>query len=360
MDVARGQASCLWKQTRVFSYLLSVLCLDSRNNMHAQVSQRRSQADWSKQYFTLCLQETNSMQSNRYFCAVVGMYTCTLKQTYPPTCASMCRLRPRRPPPTTSGPSASSNNKAVLEDVVKAIDAVARPNGPPLASTSALTPPASASPAPTATATAAANTKQPTAVSGGGGGGGGAAVSEVDGVARQQSRFSGTAAVDAADGGGSGGGVGGAVDGKVFGARADAIISVNGSSAGFGRPSGEATTTNDVLAAAAEVNGGAAGDSSSACEAARLSGGGVRPATTTGGGGGGDSAVEARMGDKSAVGAAAAGAAAAAVCGPAGENSRGVDAVVAVEPGGTPPVSMAEVRRSSRDVSGGRCGDHVE
>lgn len=240
----------------------------------------------------------------------------------PRTCRAVrCRSHCRYPP--TSGPSASSNNKAVLEDVVKAIDAVARPNGPPLSSATPTTVPVAAAPtpaaaslAPPATATStstptAASTNQRTAV-----GHGGAAVSEANGVLRQRPRFTDTTRVGAA--GGGGGGVEGSRGGKVSGAIADA-------SAGLSRPSGRVTTTNDVLAAAAEVNG-AAGDS--AREAARLSGD-VKAAASAGG-----SVVEAPTGEESPVVVAVA-------AGPS-ENSLGIDGV-AVEPG-APPASMAEVR----------------
>lgn len=238
--------------------------------------------------------------------------------------AKMCRPLPPpvpRPPPT-SGPSASSNNKAVLEDVVKAIDAVARPNGPPL-STAKPTVPVTAIPTPaaaaaslaspakaTATSTAASTKQRAVSV-----GDGGAAASEANGVAqRQQPRFSDTAAA-----GGGGGAVEGGDGGKVSGVRADA-------GAGFVQPSVGATTTNAVLAAAAEVNraGGNAG------ETARLSPGGSAAAAA------GDSVVGASTGDETtAVSAAAAS---------PRDNSRGSDAV-AVEPG-APPTSMAEVRIS--------------
>eukprot|EP00903_Cladosiphon_okamuranus_P007143 g6937.t1 len=215
-----------------------------------------------------------------------------------------------------SGPSASSNNKAVLEDVVKAIDALVRPNGPPLSSAApavlatAAPTPASTSLTPPALASTAAGSKQPAVA----GSDGGTAVSEANDVmARQQPRFLDMAAV-------------GAGGGNVSGARSDA-------GTGFPRqPSGGATATKAVLAAAAEVNGAAGdGKDSNACEIARLSGG--VPAATTAGG----SIVEASTREAAMVSAKAKAAKAASPRG----NSCGFDAV-AVGPG-APPASMAEV-----------------
>ena len=62
--------------------------------------------------------------------------------------------------PFDSGPSASSCNKAVLEDIVAAIDAAARPNGPPLPSSQSFVPctPSSSPAAPSAIPAAAAAT----------------------------------------------------------------------------------------------------------------------------------------------------------------------------------------------------------
>lgn len=169
-----------------------------------------------------------------------------------------------RCPNPISTPSASSNNKAVLEDIVKAIDAVARPNGPPLSTATAATvvPPAAAVAAPAAASAAAALTPPapPPATnvtagwstrSSGDHGARGTAVSEANGGARGSSRsplVSDSGAVGAA---GDGGAVKGS-DGRP-------------SSRGGGGSAPALGTRNDVLAAAAEVNGvgGDAGGASS-------------------------------------------------------------------------------------------------
>lgn len=222
-------------------------------------------------------------------------------------------------PPPPSGPSASSNNKAVLEDVVKAIDAVARPNGPPLSSSSptvpvtaaastsasafSLTPPATVTPV---------SAKQPT----GNNGSTTAAVSETNGVVRQ-SRFPGEAA---------------AGDGAVEGS--DGKTSSAG--AGIVQPSG---TRKDVLAAAAEVNG----VGQDVGETTRLSEGVQAPLAVA------VSRVVASTGEESAAVAAAAEPQAVGTVGTE-QNSRGME-VVPVEQG-APPATMAEVRCCSR-----RCGE---
>lgn len=154
-------------------------------------------------------------------------------------------------PNPVSTPSASSNNKAVLEDIVKAIDAVARPNGPPLSTATAATavvPPAVAFAAPAAPA-AALTPPAPalaTNVTAGGitkpsgeHGGGGTAVSEANGGAggSRSSLVSDSGAVGAAG------------DDVVKGSDA------RPSSRGGGGSAPALGTRNDVLAAAAEVNG---------------------------------------------------------------------------------------------------------
>ncbi|CAM9583107.1 unnamed protein product [Ectocarpus sp. 13 AM-2016] len=163
-----------------------------------------------------------------------------------------------------STPSASSNNKAVLEDIVKAIDAVARPNGPPLSTATAATvvPPAAAVAAPAAASAAAALTppaRAPaTRVTTGWStrssrdhGAGGTAVSEANGGAHGSNRpslVSDSGAVGAA-------GDDDAVKGS----------DCRPSSRGGGGSAPALGTRNDVLAAAAQVNGvgGDAGGASS-------------------------------------------------------------------------------------------------
>lgn len=221
---------------------------------------------------------------------------------------------PVRPP---SGPSDSSNNKAVLEDVVKAIDAVARPNGPPLSSATPTAPvmvastPASASLAPPATVTPG-STKKPSD-SNGSTTAAAAVASETNAVARL-SRSPPAAPVGAA-----------ASDRAVEVSNGNTSSAGAGASAGVVQPSG---ARKDVLAAAAEVNG--VGEDSG--KTARLSGG-VRQA------------VVAAAAEPQAVGTVG-----------TEQNSREVEAV-AVEQG-MPPATMAEVSffRNTGNGVGCRCG----
>ncbi|CAM9820445.1 unnamed protein product [Ectocarpus sp. 6 AP-2014] len=209
-----------------------------------------------------------------------------------------------------STPSASSNNKAVLEDIVKAIDAVARPNGPPLSTATAATvvPPAAAvaaaltppAPPPATNVTAGWSPR-----SSGDHGGGGTAVSEANGGARGSSRpslVSDSGAVGAAGGG-------------------DAVKGNDGrpSSRGGGGSAPALGTRNDVLAAAAQVNGvgGDAGGASS-----RIAQGDEAPSAAE------PVAAAAESQGKGTVGTK--------------ENDLVVEAVEATERG-APPASMAEV-----------------
>ncbi|CBJ27246.1 conserved unknown protein [Ectocarpus siliculosus] len=218
-----------------------------------------------------------------------------------------------------STPSASSNNKAVLEDIVKAIDAVARPNGPPLSTASAATvvPPAATVAAPAAASAAAALTPPapPPATnvtagwstrSSGDHGGGGTAVSEANGGARGSSRPSLVS---------DSGAVGAAGDG-------DAVKGSDGrpSSRGGGGSAPALGTRNDVLAAAAQVNGvgGDAGGASS-----RIAQGDEAPSAAEP-----VAAAAAESRGKGTVGTK--------------ENDLVVEAVEATERG-APPASIAEV-----------------
>ncbi|CAN0479550.1 unnamed protein product, partial [Ectocarpus sp. 8 AP-2014] len=218
-----------------------------------------------------------------------------------------------------STPSASSNNKAVLEDIVKAIDAVARPNGPPLSTATAATvvvPPAVAVAAPAAASAAAALSPPapPPATnltagwstrSSGDHGGGGTAVSEANGGARGSSRPSLVS---------DSGAVGAVGDG-------DAVKGSDGrpSSRGGGGSAPALGTRNDVLAAAAQVNGvgGDAGGASS-----RIAQGDEAPSAAE------PVAAAAESQGKGTVGTK--------------ENDLVVEAVEATERG-APPASMAEV-----------------
>ncbi|CAN0386311.1 unnamed protein product [Ectocarpus sp. 12 AP-2014] len=216
-----------------------------------------------------------------------------------------------------STPSASSNNKAVLEDIVKAIDAVARPNGLPLSTATAATvvPPAAAVAAPAAASAAAALTPPAPAPaakvttgwstrSSGDHGAGGTAVSEANGGAHGSNRpslVSDSGAVGAAGD-----------DDAVKGSDGRPSSRGGGGSAALG-------TRNDVLAAAAQVNGvgGDAGGASS-----RIAQGDEAP-----------SAAEPVAAAAESQGKRTAG---------TKENDLVVEAVEAAERG-APPASMAEV-----------------
>ncbi|CAM9328875.1 unnamed protein product [Scytosiphon promiscuus] len=210
------------------------------------------------------------------------------------------------------GPSASSNNKAVLEDIVKAIDAVARPNGPPLSSVST---PASlssttdaADPAPAITALVPKATVATAPTTPPGANKAVAATAEDANGGMRSSRFS-DAAVAAAVGAAGVGGTIKAADGNATNAGAGAEV-VQSRAAG-----GEAVETlrakKGITAAAAEVNGIGQGD--------------------------GD--VSHRTVEGSAAEASSTESAAAAVAEPQGAEA-GVETASAEE---APPASMAEV-----------------
>lgn len=215
----------------------------------------------------------------------------------------------------------------MLEDVVKAIDAVARPNGPPLSSASPIAPVTVASTSASACLTPPATVtpviaKQPTDNNGSAAA---AVVSETNSAVRPW-RFPGTAAAR----------VGAAADDIVV-EGSDRTTSSAGAGTGAG-PAQPSAARKDVLAAAAEVNG--VGED--AAETTRLSEGVEAPT--------GLSAAAAAAAEPQAVGTVGA-------VGAEQEN-RGVEAV-AVEQG-VPPATMAEVKFLQLEMLetawGVRCG----
>lgn len=197
------------------------------------------------------------------------------------------------PQSSDSGPSASSNNKAVLEDIVKAIDAVARPNGPPLSSASP-TGAISATPAvPPTPATAASMPKAPAPSADGQPPGDNKVVvntvQETNGAVRSR-RFSDAAVAAAVGTASGGGGATKGINGNTSSAGADDI-----QPGGAGGAILESVGAREgIIAAAAEVNGvgKGAGDTPRSSEEAEgppaeaSSGASTAPAGPQGGGAG--------------------------------------------------------------------------